>query len=134
MLLLLAGGANHNIATKRNKTPIYAAVEKGGWVVGVPPGGQESVNVSVAVFGCDAEVWPFTSRSGNRRVVAALLPKCTPDDLRRRTNYGTDVLHVADRNGNKFIRGALDVCPHGTDGVCVGRLHSKVDLEWQAVQ
>jgi hypothetical protein len=29
VLLLLAGGADHNVATKRNKTPIYAAVEKG---------------------------------------------------------------------------------------------------------
>ena len=75
--LLLAAGVNINGTTKRNKTALYAAVEK-----------------------------------GNRRVVAALLPKCTCDDLRKRTNYGTDVLHIADRNGNRVIKGNAPL-PYG---------------------
>lgn len=93
--LLLAGGANIGISTKRNKTALYAAVEKG---TRPPPFGPPHTSRSrncVCVCVC----------SGNRRVVAALLPKCTCEDLRKRTNYGTDVLHIADRNGNRVIKG-----------------------------
>jgi hypothetical protein len=49
VLLLLAGGANHNMATKRNKTPIYAAVEKGALTL------QGCARVCVSVGGAWGE-------------------------------------------------------------------------------
>lgn len=71
--VLLAAGADHTIATKRGKSVLYGAVEK-----------------------------------GKLGVIQALLPYTTAHQLRQKTKFGTDVLHVAKRSGKREVIDLLD--------------------------
>jgi ankyrin repeat protein len=68
--VLLASGADHSIATKRGKTILYGAVEK-----------------------------------GKLPVIEALLPYTSVYQLRQKTKFGTDVLHVAKKSGRRDVIG-----------------------------
>ena len=68
--VLLASSADHTIATKRGKTILYGAVER-----------------------------------GKIAVIEALLPYTTVYQLRQKTKFGTDVLHVAKKSGRRDVIG-----------------------------
>ena len=71
--LLMAAGADHTHSTKRGKTVLYVAVERG--------------------------------RLG---VIRALLKYCRVAQLRQKTKYGTDVLFMANKSGNKEVKALLN--------------------------
>jgi hypothetical protein len=88
--VLLAAGADHTIATKRGKTVLYGAVER-----------------------------------GKLPVIEALLPYTTPYQLRQKTKFGTDVLHVAKRSGKRDVIDLLDRHVERLDAVEAKRLEEQ---------